>query len=237
MLLKTFIVSIPKRPYSRGSRFERPPKVERNVREIVRRRDIVDDGQQYSDDPEIFHHEGDFMSVHDIYDRKVVHNTAREKNIMMKNKYFKEKHYNFLTWAEKKEIRGLHAEDPETWSIERLADSFPASVSTIAKVASAKWCPKYVEHIKRHDAAVKRTWAAFQNNNIGYLDAEFTEHLKKFTHRDITSKIKVLEALEKPDHGMNKGTEFVNIIKSCKKQQQSNDAIVTYTECFDENRS
>jgi hypothetical protein len=48
------------------------------------------------------------------------------------NKYFKqEKGPNLLTWAEKEQIHYLHTNDGDTWTVEKLAQSFPASETTI----------------------------------------------------------------------------------------------------------
>lgn len=47
-------------------------------------------------------------------------------------KYFKpEKGINLLTWSEKEQIRYLHDSDQDTWTVEKLAESFPASEMTI----------------------------------------------------------------------------------------------------------
>jgi hypothetical protein len=48
------------------------------------------------------------------------------------NKYFKpEKGPNFLMWSEKEQIHYLHNSDEDTWTVEKLALSFPASEVTI----------------------------------------------------------------------------------------------------------
>lgn len=47
-------------------------------------------------------------------------------------KYFKpHRTPNFLTWSEKEQIRFLSSSDPGTWTPEKLALSFPATVDVI----------------------------------------------------------------------------------------------------------
>jgi hypothetical protein len=63
----------------------------------------------------------------------------------VKRRHFKEEKLpNMITYIEKQQIRHLHKEDPETWSIDKLADSFPASPAII-KVRKGKIhsCSKY----------------------------------------------------------------------------------------------
>lgn len=53
---------------------------------------------------------------------------------IVKNKYFPEtKLPNLLTWSEKEHIRYLHEENPEEWTAEKIAESFPVTVG-VAKV-------------------------------------------------------------------------------------------------------
>lgn len=45
----------------------------------------------------------------------------------VERKHFKpEPEPNMLTWAEKEQIRFLHNDNPSEWTVERLAESFPA---------------------------------------------------------------------------------------------------------------
>lgn len=65
---------------------------------------------------------------------------------------------NFLTWSEKQQMRRLHASEPTEWSVERLAESFPADEATVAKVVRAQWAPKDAERVAKHDRAVRQAW-------------------------------------------------------------------------------
>lgn len=56
----------------------------------------------------------------------------REKYNIVKEKYFKQKLPNFLTWNDKEQIRLLHKADPEKWSVEKLSECFPALPDVIA---------------------------------------------------------------------------------------------------------
>jgi hypothetical protein len=48
------------------------------------------------------------------------------------HKYFRpEKELNLLTWSEKEQIRYLHNSDEDTWTVEKLSESFPASKMTV----------------------------------------------------------------------------------------------------------
>lgn len=48
------------------------------------------------------------------------------------NKYFKpDKELNLLTWSEKEQIQYLHNSDGTTWTVEKLAQCFPASETMI----------------------------------------------------------------------------------------------------------
>lgn len=52
---------------------------------------------------------------------------------IVKQKYFDEPTPNLLTWSEKEQIRFLHTRDPETWTPQKISESFPVTESA-AKV-------------------------------------------------------------------------------------------------------
>lgn len=98
-------------------------------------------------------------------------------------KYFRHKLPNFLTWAEKQQIRFLHNKDPVDWNCDRLAECFPATTDTIAQVCKSNWQPKDDKRIERHDTAARHTWQLFRSNEIADLPPALVEHLRKFSNR------------------------------------------------------
>lgn len=65
-------------------------------------------------------------SAYGEFDRKSLNN--------IKRKYFKEpKLPNMVPYCEKQDMKLLHENDPETWDIEKLSESFPVTPE-IAKV-------------------------------------------------------------------------------------------------------
>lgn len=46
---------------------------------------------------------------------------------IVKDKYFKENMPNLLTWSEKEQIRHLAATEPDEWTPQKLAESFPVT--------------------------------------------------------------------------------------------------------------
>lgn len=73
--------------------------------------------------------ESDFVSVgmsHKEHTEELELRKQQERYFMIKQKYFKEKLPNFLTWNDKQQIKYLHRTDPEQWTIDRLSESFPA---------------------------------------------------------------------------------------------------------------
>lgn len=82
----------------------------------------------YPDDPEDYSHlESDFANVeqtHRSHKREEIFQKERIKHMIVRSKYFKETHLNFLTWAEKEQIRHLHQTDSEEWSAEKLVRTY-----------------------------------------------------------------------------------------------------------------
>lgn len=78
--------------------------------------------------------ETDFMHVgkmHEEYENEVEMFREKEKRWIIKQKYFKESTPNFLTYSEKQQIKYLNNTDPDTWTIEKLSEGFPALPSVI----------------------------------------------------------------------------------------------------------
>ncbi|XP_057663428.1 uncharacterized protein LOC130898273 [Diorhabda carinulata] len=131
--------------------------------------------------------EADFMDSHKSYKQHIdelARKQERLKYLIVKNKYFKDKYPNFLTWSDKEQMRFLHSMDPEEWTVEKLSDSFPALPDVVKKVIKAKFTKSDLK-IKRHDAVVEQNWEAFKNGKFKLLPTELAEHLKKFTTRKI----------------------------------------------------
>lgn len=128
------------------------------------------------------------FQVHHDYESEMATREERLKYLIVRNKYFKPTDkQNFLTWDEKEQIRDSHKTDPEQWTIEKLAESFPATEEIILKVIRSKWTPKNVKRIQEHDASVRETWKLFEAGKLGQLHPDFVEHLKKFSHRRFDS--------------------------------------------------
>lgn len=50
---------------------------------------------------------------------------------IVKEKYFKENMPNLLTWSEKEQIRHLASSEPDEWTPEKIAESFPITVPVV----------------------------------------------------------------------------------------------------------
>ncbi|XP_030239054.1 neugrin isoform X2 [Drosophila navojoa] len=131
--------------------------------------------------------EADFMSSHQThrqYEAQQQQHRDRVRQFMIKHKYFRDaKLPNFLLYAEKEQMRLLHDRDPEEWSVERLAESFPATPDIVQKVLRSKWRPQSVERIRSHDASVMNNWSRLRSGKCTDLPAELLQHLQKFAER------------------------------------------------------
>lgn len=193
----------------------------------------------YPDDPEDYSHlESDFANVdqtHRSHKREMAFQQERIKHMIVRSKYFKETQLNFLTWAEKEQIRHLHQNDSEEWSAEKLADSFPADELTITKILRANWQPRTDDRVRRHDDGVRRSWQALlDGGDVGVIGPKLRDHLMKFSTRGVVTDT------ERPAIGVKASSlrsksgnnEFLSIITSCKKysepeaaEQQTDDQI------------
>lgn len=139
---------------------------------------------------------------------------------MVRDKYFKPtEKQNFLTWDEKEQIRDAYKTDPEQWSIEKLAESFPATEEIIMKVIRNKWTPKNAKRIQEHDASVRETWKLFEAGKLEQLHPDFVEHLKKFSHRSFDSASNAYANVERVQFQFPKpkNREFSHILTSLNK--------------------
>ncbi|XP_031635660.1 putative neugrin-like protein DDB_G0288135 [Contarinia nasturtii] len=186
-------------------------------------------------DPEVdpdLTYEADFTQLnrtHKEHEAEMEVQKEQTKYYTIKSKYFKsEKQPNFLTWAEKEQIRQLNQTAPEEWTPERLSESFPAVEDVIIKVLKAKWKPLNLKRIQMHDESVKRNWELLKTNQMKDLDPDIKNHLKKFSNRNFDSiqnaqTQKYIEfEFPKP-----KTTEYLQIISTCQRRQtkDGNDAV------------
>lgn len=182
--------------------------------------EIENESHQWDDD-DISRYEGDLSNTADIYEQYKQESRTESENLkrnIVRNKYFSEKKLSFLTWAEMEQIRLLNTKDPEEWDDQKLAESFPADVSTIRKILKGKWQPKDPNRIAKHDERVRLNWKSFMNGEISDMDIDgrLKEHLQKFSTRNLNQKTDYDSVLKK-EMPKPKSTEFLGIITSCKK--------------------
>lgn len=168
--------------------------------------------------------EGDLFQAHKShrqFEEESIRHKEKIKEKIIERKYFKpSERHNFLTWAEKEQIRHLFATARDEWPIERLAESFPATTEVILKLVKNKWQPDSSQRIEKHDEKVKKTWQAFKEHKLVGLDADLVEHLNKFSGRSYDVQSTAYSA--KPDQTefqfpQPKTKEFSHILLSCKK--------------------
>uniref|UniRef100_A0A1B0DDQ9 Uncharacterized protein n=1 Tax=Phlebotomus papatasi TaxID=29031 RepID=A0A1B0DDQ9_PHLPP len=165
--------------------------------------------------------ESDFMNVGEMHKKyKEEERWHREKVAywITRDKYFKVKQQNFLTWSEKEQIRFLNRDSPSEWTAEKLADSFPADLLTIKKVLKSNWLPGNEQRILKHDNQVQRNWEAFRGGKCENLSKELRVHLQKFAHRKFNLAATPKIHLENTRENALKlpSGEFSKIITSCK---------------------
>lgn len=170
-----------------------------------------------------FDPDSDFMEAdisHKQHQKEMSEYKEKLGHWVVRDKYFKQKSPNFLTWAEKEHIRHLHQEDPDEWSIQNLCDSFPIDIHHINKLLKNKWAPVNANRVEKHDESVKQNWDMFRNGQLDdQLSPKLRAHLMKFKDRQVN-----LQALPKfePKRKMSeqiktKNDEFLKIITSCKE--------------------
>lgn len=226
ILHKTFdCITIHSRSYVRGVR---RPQIIDNSR--------VSDPNQFSDndgidiDPEdLSKYDIDHEQVHKShkqFEREQSEQYEKIRHWTVGTKYFRQKQPNFLTWAEKQQIRHLHHKDSVEWSYDRLAESFPADSQIIAQICKSHWQPKDDERIQRHDASVQENWKHFNANKFPNLSPHLQEHLKKFSMRgNFKSVLPDEPIMTKSKIPEPKSSEFSSIITSCKKYRSESKLI------------
>uniref|UniRef100_A0A1A9VPG8 Uncharacterized protein n=1 Tax=Glossina austeni TaxID=7395 RepID=A0A1A9VPG8_GLOAU len=177
-------------------------------------------------DPEGFDKlEADFMQAGQSYNQhKLDLEKQREqiRHFIVKHKYFRDDTLpNLLTYAEKEHIRLLHSRDAEEWSVERLAESFPATAEIIKKILRANWRPLSAKRVHSHDLLVLENWHRYKKGEFEkQLPPELKAHLKKFVDRRLED-LKALPELSQTFTPIQlpkpKTQEFQSIITSCAK--------------------
>lgn len=195
---------------------------------ISRQRKLIAETQEDISENDIEELESDFMNVHQSHkehERQMEKWKEKEKYLIVKRKYFKETFPNFLTWHDKEQIKYLHNDDPEDWTIEKLSESFPALPEIIGKVVRGKWTKKNQAKIAAHDRVVIEHWSDFKHGKLNNLPEELKEHLQKFTNRslnltpfEVAHEKKIVQNNETKKPG-----EFSEIIESYQRLQSKND--------------
>lgn len=186
----------------------------KGLQNVTKNTSIVENVEEFDEG------EPDFMNVHKthkIYEKEMQSHKEKINFWMVKNKYFKKRALNFLTWSEKEQIRYLHEQNPTEWNVERLSDSFPADIFTITKIIKSNWMPQNEKRVQKHDLTVNTNWSKFRKDELNDIDPLLKEHLKKFSHRDFNkSNIPKINQKEFLRLHEPKGNEFSSIITSCK---------------------
>lgn len=170
--------------------------------------------------------EADFSRLHLLHrehEQEMKLKREQKKYYVIRHKYFRtEKLPNFLTWAEKEQIRHLYKTQPDEWPSERLAQSFPAVEEIIIKIINAKWTPANMKRIQKHDESVKRNWELFKSKQMPNLDPQIRDHLQKFSNRNFdniqnayvqTNNEQTEFQFPKP-----KSQEFLHMVASCNRK-------------------
>ncbi|KAF9412446.1 hypothetical protein HW555_009049 [Spodoptera exigua] len=140
---------------------------------------------------------------------------------IVKDKYFKEHMPNLLTWSEKEQIRHLASSEPDEWTPEKIAESFPVSVPFVKKLLKYPWKPATEERIARHDASVMRNWKELKEGSLD-IPPELREHFLKFSERTIPPLKKESIKIDiTPERDLG---EFERIVRKCaaKENKESN---------------
>lgn len=131
--------------------------------------------------------ESDFYNVDGSYSEHI-EETLMGKHEMrhhiVKEKYFKENLPNLLTWSEKEQIRHLASTQPDEWTPEKIAESFPVTAPIVKKLLKYPWKPATEQRIERHDASVMRNWKELKEGGLG-LPENMRKHFLKFSERTI----------------------------------------------------
>ncbi|XP_050293947.1 uncharacterized protein LOC126734387 [Anthonomus grandis grandis] len=197
---------------------------------ISRQKKILQESPSELEDLDFDELESDFMNVHKSQKqhlREIEDQKKKEKYLIVRQKYFKEKFPNFLTWHDKEQIRFLYRSNQEEWSIESLSEGFPALPDVVKKIVKGKWTKKNITQISNHDNAVLKNWNDFKQGKMDHLPDEIKEHLQKFSRRTLKfgpfQESYSEEIIEARSQTISKADgEFSEIIKSYEKIKNRN---------------
>ncbi len=97
--------------------------------------------------------------------------------ILTKKRYVPDKEDpDLLTWLEKETIKHLHKVDPVEFSVERLAQGFPATERTLAKLVKSKYKIPPAK-LRDHDRTVHENWRLLAKGELEITDA-LEKHLE-----------------------------------------------------------
>ncbi|XP_005109154.1 uncharacterized protein LOC101853351 [Aplysia californica] len=103
---------------------------------------------------------GNPVELKENYMRALISTSKKIRFKTIEKKFFKKrKSLNLLTWRAKEQIRFLNRGDPETWTVQALADSFPVSEESIVKILKSRVRLHRTEDIQRHDSDIQRNWS------------------------------------------------------------------------------
>lgn len=182
---------------------------------------LEDTTEVIKNDPEGFGGlESDLMNAHKTHKKhesEIRQQKDKLRQFLVKNKYFRDDPLpNLLTYAEKEQIKILHSRDSEEWTVERLAESFPANREIVLKILRANWKPLSAKRIRSHDASAFENWELFKRGELNQkLANEFREHLKKFADRrseDLRTLPDPTKTFSKTQWQKPKCTEFSSIV-------------------------
>ncbi|KAG7300227.1 hypothetical protein JYU34_015790 [Plutella xylostella] len=138
---------------------------------------------------------------------------------VVKEKYFKEHMPNLLTWSEKEQIRLLNSENPEEWTPDRIAESFPVTAPVVKKLLKYPWKPASESRIARHDASALRNWRELKEGTLD-IPEQVRQHFLKFSDRSIPPlDKKSLKVDLTPEQPIG---EFQKIVDRCAAKDNSN---------------
>ncbi|XP_045776033.1 uncharacterized protein LOC123874594 [Maniola jurtina] len=140
------------------------------------------------------------------------------KHHIVKDKYFRENMPNLLTWSEKEQIRHLAATQPDEWTPQRIAESFPVTEPVVKKLLKYPWKPATEERITRHDASAMRNWRELKEGTLDIPD-DLRAHFLKFSERKIPPLNK---KSVKIDISQEKMGEFEQIVQRCAINEENN---------------
>ncbi|KAK7010938.1 hypothetical protein BgiMline_002578 [Biomphalaria glabrata] len=154
---------------------------------------------------------------------------ARAKTI--ERKFFKKPDPpNLLTWSAKEQIRFLHEQYPEEWTVEKLADSFPVDKACIKKVLTSRLRLHREEDIAQHDLEVQKNWTDLKVAiESGQQDNDIYSNLKNINNETLISNASGISYCPLPPIKKKqlKIGPFSSIVKDCleKKDSTSKDAM------------